>query len=36
MKSNRRRPPKWFLPAVIMAATGSGGVLALLIAAAIE
>lgn len=36
MKSNQSRPPKWFVPAVIMAATGGGGLLALLIAAAIE
>jgi hypothetical protein len=36
MRCNRSRPPKWFVPAVIMAATGMGGVLALLMAAAIE
>jgi len=36
MTLNRRRPPRWFVPAILIGATGAGGVLALLIAAAME
>ncbi len=32
MKPKRNKPPSWFVPAVILAAAGTGGALALLIA----
>jgi len=36
MKRNRLIPPKWFVPAVIFGAAGTGGLLALAVAAAME
>jgi len=36
MKRNPRIPPKWFAPAVILGAAGTGSLLALAVAAAME